>query len=194
MTATLPRPETDAEYSARRRAEAEQERTQWEAFRERVSAAGEPETVMIGDPARRKPYYSIDLLLMDDGWHVRCDYSYGIGGGGGPFGYEAYPTRDDAMTSELRHLLDGMARDVATGRTGAEAYPEAWANWAIDQVPLSLFGGADLAAEYDAMIAMYRRRNALRCAAIAAAKDMDGGLSKATYIDEEGRERPVCSL
>jgi hypothetical protein len=192
VTQTLPAPETDKKYRARRRIENERDRERWEAFRERVAAAGDPETVMIGDPARRKTYYAIDLLLMDDGWHVRSDYCYGNGGGSGPFGYEAYPTRDDALTSELRRLLDGMARDVATGRNGAESYPPAWAEWAIGLVQLDLFGGIDLAAEYDAMIATYRRRNQLRCAAIQAAKD--AGLSNATYIDEEGRERSVYSL
>lgn len=194
MIETLIAPETDEQYRARRAAENDRERERWEAFRERAAAAGEPETVMIGDPARRKPYYAIDLLLMDDGWHVRRDYGYGNGGGGGPFGYLAYPNRDDALTSELRRLLDSMARDVATGRTGAEAYPQAWAQWAISLVPLDLFGGADLASEYAAMIAKYRARNVLRCAAIRAASDMDGGLSQATYTDEEGRERSVYSL
>lgn len=192
MTQTLLAPETDEQYRARRAAENDRDRERWEAFRARVSVAGEPETVMIGDPARRKPYYAIDLLMMDDGWHVRRDYGYGNDGGCGPFGYQAYPSRDDALTSELRRLLDGMARDVATGRTGAEAYPPAWAQWAISLVPLDLFGGTDLAAEYDAMIATYRRRNELRCAAIQAAKDTD--LSNATYTDEEGRERSVYSL
>jgi hypothetical protein len=194
VTQTLLAPETDEQYRARRAAENDRDRERWEAFRARVATAGQPETVMIGDPARRKPYYAIDLLMMDDGWHVRRDYGYGIGAGSGPFGYEAYPTRDDALISELRRLLDGMARDVATGRKGAEAYPEAWAAWAIDLVPLSLFGGADLAAEYEAMVAKYRRRNELRCAAIAAAKDDGGVISQATYTDEEGRERSVYSL
>lgn len=186
--------ETDDQYRARRRAETERWSAEWEAFKARVAASGEPETIMIGDPAHRKPYYSIDLLLMDDGWHVRRDYGYPNGGGGGPFGREAYRNRDDALISEARQLLDGIARDVATGRSGAEAYPPAWAQWAISLVPLDLFGGADLASEYAAMIAKYRARNELRCAAIRAAKDMDGGLSQATYTDEEGRERSVYSL
>ncbi|MGR4893363.1 hypothetical protein ACIPPQ_20250 [Sphingopyxis sp. LARHCG72] len=194
MTEAMITPETDEQYRARRRAEAEQRVAEWNAFSARVAAAGEPKTVMIGDPAHRKPYYSIGLLLMDDGWHVRRDYGYPNGGGGGPFGREAYPTRDDALVSEARQLLDGLARDAATGRTGAEAYPATWAQWAINLVPLDLFGGADLASEYAEMIAKYRVRNELRCAAIRAANDMGGSLSKATYHDEEGRERSVYSL
>lgn len=160
----------------------------WETFRALIEAAGEPETVMTGDPERRKHYYAIDLIRMDDGWHYRRDYSFPNGGGGGPFGRDAYATRDDALVHGLRELLKGIARDVAT--SASSGYPEAWAQWAIGLSPPPLFGGPDLGAEYDAMVAKYRSRNALRCAAIRAADHVPGS----TYVDEEGRERSVYSL
>lgn len=153
-----------------------------------VERGTDRERVGVGDPTRRRDHYHIDLIRLDDGWHYRRDYSYGMGGGGGPYGREAFATRDDALTDALRDLVKALARDAATDNKG---YPPAWLDWAINIAPSPLFGGADLSDEYQEMLIRYRKRNALRCAAIRAAGD---DYANACYVDESGSVRSIYSL
>lgn len=175
--------ETEDEYTARRRRENDEWRREWDAFQAMVARGIDRETLVAGDRARRRDYFQLDVIRLDDGWHYRRDYSFSNGGGGGPYGRDAHPTRDDAVTAALRLLLRDMARDTATGTRG---YPPAWRTWALEVAPPALFGGADLAAEYDALLATYRQRNALRCAALRA--------GEREYVDEKGERRSVTSL
>lgn len=178
-----PEAETVDQYNARRRREADQWKAQWEAFKAKVERGTDHETLITGDRTRRREHFQVDLIRLDDGWHYRQDYSYSTGGGGGPYGREAYATRDDALTQCLRLLLEAMARDAATDTKG---FPPAWRTWALEVAPTPLFGGADLAAEYAAMLETFTARNQLRVAAIRA--------GAREYRDEKGELRSIYSL
>jgi hypothetical protein len=180
---------------AARAADAEVRRREWEAERasiEAAIAANPPEILRWG---KREGYGGnyLEIALLRDGqhWRARRDYAMPNMDGGGPFGPAIHGTRDEALVDALRAELRGIASHVVAGfkssvHHGSEADWIAMAHWCIEQAPTALFGGPDLAAEFEAATTRLAERERLRCAAICA--------DKKTYIGEDGAERSIYSL
>lgn len=180
---------------AARAAETAAWRREWEQERasiEAAIAANPPEVLRWGKRHGYSGNY-LEIALLRDGqhWRVRTDFSMPNMGGGGPFGPAEHNSRDDALVSALRAELRGIARHLVAGCKssvfhGSEADWLAMARWCIDQAPSALFGGPDLAAEFDAARACLAVRESRRCAAIRA--------GQRNYVGEDGAERSIYSL
>lgn len=198
-----PEPEAEADqaaaveqFEADRRSRAERDRAAWETEKAAIAAAevaNTPETLCWGKRAAGGyggKYLEIGLLQDGNRWRVRCDLSMPNMGSFRGFGRAEHATRDEALVATLRRQLKGIARHLTGGSGsvfhGTEADWLAMARWCVEQAPSALFGGPDLAAEFDAMRATYAERNEFRCKAICAGKQY--------YIDEAGERRPVTSL
>lgn len=172
------------------------ERAAWEADKAAIAAAEAahpPEVLLWGKKAGpcSGKYFEVQLLRDGDRWRARSDFSMPNMGGSGPFSRADFASRDEALADVLRKKLASVARHLASDihssvNYGTEAEWRSLARWCCDQAPSALFGGADLAAEFEALEATYKAREKLRCAAICAGEK--------SYIGEDGERRSIYSL
>lgn len=120
------------------------------------------------------PGYELDLWHSSAGWRFAVSYNFTNQGGGGPFGSNAYATREAAMVAAFREKLRSMARCVVSSWTseGEKAQRRGLAAWMISHCPPLHFGGINLADEWEAMQVEEDRRERRRLIALRAAHDL----------------------